>query len=392
MTEKELLEQQHSLIKEMREETEKKNNENQTKVKNISDKLDKLETDNQDLVKAQQEKDKKYEELQENIKSMETKFARFPSGTRGSDKSDSIKAYEKLIMYGEKTFSLDEIKYLRTDSNVEGGVLDKPEIIREILKKITELSRIRQVARVMETDHSRVEIFPRTNLSNAFWDGQGTDIQESQSSYGKEVVEVRRLSVLTISTWENLMNPFFNIEQEINDDATERFAAVEGLAFVQGDGINEPQGFMINPDIQIINSGNASALTADSLIEITGEIKTGYNPTYLLNRRTIAKIRTLKGGDGHYLWQPGLAAGLPNTINGDPYVETPDMDDIATGSFPVAYGDFRKGYLIVDRMVMRVLRDDFSVASQGKIRFIFSKFTGGKVVLPEAIKKIKIAS
>lgn len=392
MTDKELLEQQNSLITTIREETEKKDAANQTIIKNVSDKLDKLETDNQDLVKTQLEKNKEYEELQENVKSMEIKFARFPSGTRDSEKSDAIKIYEKMIMYGEKKLTLDEIKYLRTDSNVEGGILDKPEIIREILKKITELSPIRTVARVMETDHSRVEIFPRTNLSNAFWDGQGTDVQESQSSYGKEVVEVRRLSVLTISTWENLMNPFFNIEQEINDDATERFAAVEGLAFVQGDGINQPQGFMINPEIQIINSGNANALTADSLIKITGELKTGYNPVYLLNRRTIATIRTLKGGDGHYLWQPGLAAGLPNTINGDPYIETPDMDDIATASFPVAYGDFRKGYLIVDRMAMRVLRDDFSVASQGKIRFIFSKFTGGKVVLPEAIKKIQIAS
>jgi len=400
MTEKELLQETNEAIKAIREVSEKKDKTNQDIIKNATDKLNKLEDFNQELVKVQAEKDKKYEELQENIKSIETKFSRFPSGTDGSEKSAAMKAFDKYIRIKSTEFAMDSEsikalrldgrKYLRTDIDPQGGYLAPNEFLIELLKNITEISNIRQVATVKQTTRGAIEIPRRINLVGADWVGEGAIVPESQSSYGLETINLRKIGAQSIITHEMLNDAVFNMDQEITSDITERFAQTEGLAFVQGAGVNRPEGFLVNPDIGIVETIAGGELTADSLIEITGELKTGYNPVYLLNRRTLATIRAFKGGDGHFLWQPGLAAGLPNQINGHPYVEVIDMDNIAANAFPVAFGDFKRGYTIVDGMSMLVIRDDVTQAGQGKVVFTFLKMVGGKVTLPEAILKIKI--
>jgi HK97 family phage major capsid protein len=111
----------------------------------------------------------------------------------------------------------------------------------------------------------------------------------------------------------------------------------------------------------------------------------------LLNRTTLATIRTLKDGQGQYLWQNGLAAGLPSTINGDQYVSAIDMPNIGAGLYPVAYGDFARGYTMVDHTDTTMLRDPYTLGREGKILFIMHRRNGGKVVLAEAIKKLKIS-
>jgi HK97 family phage major capsid protein len=234
--------------------------------------------------------------------------------------------------------------------------------------------------------------FPkRTGLVNGGWVGEGGTASEDQSSYGEEEIFAEKLMVYSISSTEMLQDAAFNMESEINQDVAEDFAQLEGAAFVNGNGVKKPFGFLQDSNIVSSNSGVADNITGDSLIDITGELKTGYNPVYLMNRRTLADIRQLKSGDGQYLWASGLAAGQPNTLNGEPYVSMIDMPDIGAGNVPVAYGDFTRGYYIVDRVGMSMIRDDVTLATSGKIRFIFNRRVGGKVVLPEAIKTITCA-
>jgi len=100
----------------------------------------------------------------------------------------------------------------------------------------------------------------------------------------------------------------------------------------------------------------------------------------------------LKDADKGYVWQPGLALGKPNTIDGDPYVEVPDMPNEGAGAFPVAYGDFQRGYTLVDRIQMSMLRDPYTQATVGNIRFMFRRRLGGQVTLAEAFRKLKCAA
>ena len=174
-------------------------------------------------------------------------------------------------------------------------------------------------------------------------------------------------------------------------DVAEDFAQIEGAAFISGNGVKKPFGFLNDADIEVVNTGVADNITADSLIDITGTIKDGYNAVYTMNRKTLADIRQLKDGSGAYLWASGLAAGMPNTINGERYVSMIDMPDIASNALAVSYGDFRRGYYIVDRVGMTMIRDEVTLATSGKVKFVFNRRVGGKTVLPEAIKILKCA-
>ena len=100
----------------------------------------------------------------------------------------------------------------------------------------------------------------------------------------------------------------------------------------------------------------------------------------------------LKDADKNYIWRPGLAEGIPNTILGQPYLEMPDMPDEAANATPIAFGDFRRAYLLVDRMQMSMLRDPFTRATQGQVKFLARRRVGGQVVLAEAIRKLKVAA
>ncbi len=168
----------------------------------------------------------------------------------------------------------------------------------------------------------------------------------------------------------------------------------EGAAFVTGDAVGKPEGLLVNADVAETNSGDGGAITADGLIDLFHAVKTAYarNGTWLMNRQTLGEVRKLKDSQGQYLWQPGLQAGVPGAILGAPFVEAPDVPDIAANATPVVFGDFRRGYLIVDRVQMSVLRDPFTQATSGNVRFIARRRVGGQVVLAEAIRKQRIAA
>lgn len=387
------------LVKELREKVEKFGEGDAVatdEIKKITEKLDQLETKNQDVVTKQLESEKaaleEKEALESKLNQLEAAVCRFNAG--GGDNIESkaeIKALEAFLMKGRNNLEAEELKYLRTDSDTDGGYLAPNEYVNEIIKQITEVSPVRSVARIRRTSSKAIEVPTRTGLVSGGWTGEGGTKTDDQSSYGMIEIPVNKLTVVTIATVEMLADAAFNIETELNADIVEDFAQREGAAFVNGDAIKKPQGFLQNSDIQVINSGVANAITADSLIEITGELKDGYNGVYMLNRRTLATIRTLKDGQGQYLWQNGLAAGLPNTINGDRYVSAIDMPDIAANAFPVAYGDFGRGYTIVDGVQIAFVRDAFTLADQGKVRVVAHRRVGGQTTQPEAIKKIKIA-
>lgn len=124
---------------------------------------------------------------------------------------------------------------------------------------------------------------------------------------------------------------------------------------------------------------------------LTGDIKVGYDPVFSFNRRTLAFLRTLKDGQGMYLWQPAFSNDAPSMILGHRYINAIDMDDIGAGKTPVAFGDFLQGYTLVDGVDVAVIRDVYTQATEGIVRFVWHKFQGGQVVKPEALKLLKCA-
>src|SRR3954451_25344436 len=196
-----------------------------------------------------------------------------------------------------------------------------------------------------------------------------------------------------------------NIDEWIAGEVETAFAEQEGAAFVNGDGVNKPKGFLTSDTVDnaawtwcklgFVGTGAAGAFPAadpsDKLIELIYALKSGYrqNAAFKMNRRMQSVLRKFKDGQGRYLWQPPAAVGQPATLMGFPVVEAEDMPAIGAGAPAIAFGDFRRGYLVVDRAGVRVLRDPYS--AKPYVLFYTTKRVGGGVQDFNAIKLLKFA-
>ena len=184
------------------------------------------------------------------------------------------------------------------------------------------------------------------------------------------------------------------------------FADQEGIAFVSGNGVDKPKGFLDYPkvanatwswgNVGVINTGTAGAFPAssptDKLIDLAFSVRAAYraNASFVMNRATEAAIRKFKDADGNYVWQPSPRPGEAPRLLGYPVVEAEAMPDIAADAHAIAFGDFRRGYLVVDRVGIRVLRDPYS--SKPYVLFYTTKRVGGGIQDFAAIKLLKFAA
>ena len=197
-----------------------------------------------------------------------------------------------------------------------------------------------------------------------------------------------------------------NIDEWLASEVEQVFAVQEGAAFVAGDGTNKPKGFLSYTNVAnatwtwgnigYIATGSAGAFPAsnpsDVLVDLIYALKAGYrqNGTLVMNRKTQATVRKFKDAQGNYLWQPPAQADGRATLMTFPIMEAEDMPDIAANSYSIAFGDFRRGYLIVDRQGVRVLRDPFT--AKPYVLFYTTKRVGGGVQDFDAIKLLKFAA
>ena len=308
-----------------------------------------------------------------------------------------MKAFDSYLRKGEKSLSAEEVKALTVSNDSTGGYLAPPEYVRELLKTVTEISPIRSIARVRTTSARSVQIPKRASTFSAQWVAEsGTRSETTGYTVGLEQLSAHEHYALVDISEQDLEDTVFNLEQEMQSEFAEQFAKAEGAAFVSGDAVGKPEGLLTNSSVGQAVSGSASALTADGLLTLVHSIKSEYgqNGRFVFNRNTLAAIRKLKDTAGQYVFQAGMSLenGVPNTILGYPYVEASDMPDIAGNAFPVIFGDFNRAYLIVDRVALAVLRDPFTQATTGNVRYIARRRVGGQVIQPEAIVKHKIST
>jgi len=385
-------------VKELREEVGKvSDQQDPAKIEAINTKLDGFEEVQQKLLKEQGERANKELDYQERIETLECEVAKKsaePGRKNAYKDSEEYKTINTFMRFGEHGLTIEEVKTLRTDNDPAGGFL-VPELFDDVLtKKITEISAIRSIARVRTIDGKSIEMPIRNSIPTATYEGEASEGTDSESDYQSVTFTPHRQTFTTPITADLLQDANFDMESELLQDASEAFAQGEGKSFVNGIGPNVPQGFVSNPTIQADArpSATAAELNAIDLLLLTGDLKTGYNPQYVMNRRVLAEIRIQKDDVGGFLWAPGLNGAVVNTIAGFPYLIANDMEDAdAAGKFPIAFGDFMRGYVIVDRMGLRVIRDEVTSKRQAIIEFTFNRWNTGSVILTEAIKLLVIS-
>ncbi len=408
------LQEINDALAQLRTEVEK-SAPDQEKIAKLQEVLDKHEVVNQDITKQLGEVIAKAEEDKETAKALGVSLGEYKqrvqdleaAGTRAAEQNTDVrksaewKTANEFFMkganknvYSTHTAELVEKALLRTDDNISGGFLLTSVISDELLREIEEIDPMRTVCRVRRMANKTLEQPVRDTIPTATYEGEAEDGDDDASTYRNEQITPFRQTVTVPTTMDMLQDAAFDMETEIFADVATSFAQGEGQAFISGTGVKQPQGFL--GDVRITAGARETASTGlldfDSVRQLPGDLKVGYNPTYLFNQKVLAQLRVLKGSDGQYLWQPAISERATATIDGIVYVIMPSMPDIASGEFPVACGDFRRGYHIFDRTDMSVVRDDVTRKRQAVIEWTFNRWNTGQVMVPEAIKVIVIKS
>lgn len=304
-----------------------------------------------------------------------------------------VKNWTTYLRDGKQTDPLI-VKTLTVADDARAGYLAPAEVSTDMIRDITQISPIRQFATV-RTSMAPSAIYPkRTGITNAQWEGEIEESEESEPSFGQVEIVSRRLTTYVDLSNSLLMGSAGMAEAEVRAALSEDFAQKESTAFVNGNGIKQPEGLMVNGDVQYFANGHATNLSTDALIGLMYSLPAFYRNrgVWLLNGTTLATIRKMKDGQGNYLWQPSFQAGQPETVLGRPVAEAIDMQDVASGTFPIMFGDLGTAYRIVDRQQLGTLTDPYTQARRAITRIHGSRWLGAGVVQPKAVKKLKMAT
>jgi HK97 family phage major capsid protein len=289
-----------------------------------------------------------------------------------------------------------ELKSLRVGDATLGGYFAPDEYSSRVIEKLTEISPLRQLAYVQPTSAATLEIPKETGDFEGAWVGEvGERTETTGETFGLEKIPAHEFYALVKVSRQLIEDSQVNLDEFLLARFARKLNKLEGAAFVSGNAIAKPEGILTNANVGYVISGDANLITADGLVNLAYSLPTDYRKgaSFIMNRATIGTIRKLKEtGTGAYLWERSYATGQPETLLGYPIYEAVDMPDVAANAFPVVFGDFRLGYTIADRidLQVQVLREKY--VEFGLFGYMARKRVGGQVVLPEAIRKLKIAA
>ncbi len=339
---------------------------------------------------------------------LELKKLRPGLGRERAEPSEHKAAFEAYMRHGDdRPIRALDTKAMSIASGPDGGYTVPVETEAEIGKRLAALSPIRAIASVRQVSASVLKKPFATNGFAVGWVGEtASRTQTNTPTLDELLFPTAELYAMPAATGALLEDTIVDLDQWIAGEVEAAFAQQEGAAFVAGDGTNKPRGFLDYDQIAeaswaweklgYIATGVAGAFAAsnpsDKLIDVIYALKAGYrqNANWVMNRKTQAAIRKFKDADGNYLWQPPAAPGQRAMLMGFPLVEAEDMPDIGTDETAIAFGDFGRGYLVVDRAGVTVLRDPYS--AKPYVLFYTTKRVGGGVQDFDAIKLLKFGT
>lgn len=316
-------------------------------------------------------------------------------------------AFHAYMRSGEATgLKRLEEKALSAGSGPDGGYLVPDTVEREVLQRLSGVSPIRAISSVRVISGGQYKRAFSISGPASGWVGETAARPETGGPKLSEMsFPAMELYAMPAATQTLLDDSVVDIDRWIADEVEAAFAEQESAAFVHGDGVNKPKGFLAAPTIEdeiwewgrlgTIQTGGATfpaTNPSDVLVELIYALKAGYrqNAAFVMNRKTQSAIRKFKDAHGQYLWAPPASLGQSATLMGFPVVEAEDMPDIALNASAVAFGDFKRGYLVVDRAGLRVLRDPYS--AKPYVLFYTTKRVGGGVQDYAAIKLLNFAA
>ena len=362
-----------------------------------------------DIVARQDKTDEAVATLRSDVDEVKARFdkvsraAARPAIGSGDSAAPEVKGFvDGYLRRGRES----EIKSVSGSVPSDGGYAVPQQVDQRIASELAEISPIRALAQVIQTGSSGYRKLMATGGTASGWVSETAARPETDTPQFTEIAPpTGDLYANPAASQGMLDDADFDIESWLASEIAMEFARAEGSAFVGGTGVDQPEGFLTAPtstaedgvrafgSIQYIGSGDAASFDSApdaKLVDLIHTMKSGHRQgaSFVMNSATLAEVRKLKTADGAFLWQPGLVEGQPDRLLGYPVVEAEDMPDIAGGAFPIAFGNFRHGYLIAESGATQILRDPYT--NKPFVHFYATKRVGGQVLDSNAIKLLKI--
>lgn len=354
--------------------------------------------------------------LQKSINQMHAAGARPGVGNGAESAADPAAMQHKQAFYDrymrkglEADLASLEAKSLNITTDGDGGYTVPQELDSDIEKRLASVSPIRALANVVQIGSSGYKKLVTVTGAASGWVGEaGARAETNAPTFAEVTPPLGELYANPAATQSMLDDAYFNVENWLADELVAEFGQKEGAAFISGDGSDKPKGFLSYSTVATGDDARSfgtlehlitgvagdfpASDPADILIDLVHKLKPGYrqNAAFVMNTDLVAEIRKMKDVDGQYLWRPGLADGAVATLLGYPVVEAADMPAMASASLSIAFGNFKRGYTVTDRMGTRVLRDPFS--NKPYVHFYATRRVGGGVVNSDAIKLLKFSA
>ncbi|EIV1965807.1 phage major capsid protein [Citrobacter freundii] len=328
----------------------------------------------------------------------------------GGSKSKSVTEHKAAFMDFVRKGNEDglrelEQKALQTGVDADGGYAVPEDLDRSLLNLLHDEVVMRQESTVISLSTPDYRKVVNTGGAKSAWVSE---------THARNATDTPTLAQIKPSMGEIYANPqatqtmlddaFFDVESWINSELALGFAEAEEIAFTTGDGSDKPKGFLAYAStladdktrpfgtLQHILSGAATGLTADAIIKLIYTLRKVHRngAKFMMNNNTLFAARILKDKEDNYLWRPGLELGQPSMLVGYGIAENEQMPDIAADAKAIAFGNFKRGYTIVDRLGTRVLRDPYT--NKPFVGFYTTKRTGGMLTDSQAIKIMQIGA
>jgi HK97 family phage major capsid protein len=280
---------------------------------------------------------------------------------------------------------------LSVGEDTSGGYLVPEEFANELIIALEEQNIFRQIARIVRTSSDKLKVPVATAVGTASWIDENEVIPESESTFSQITLNAYKLGTMMRSSTELVEDSAFNIQSYIAQEFARRIGSREEEAFCLGDGTGKPTGIFGGTGGAQEGASATTTINFDNMIDLFYSLKPPYRnrAVFLVNDSTMKVLRKIKSGDGQYIWQPSVKEKIPDTILGRPVYVSPYAPEMAEDAYPVAFGDFNY-YWIADRRDIRFRVLNELYAERDHIGFFATERIDGKLILPEAIKLLKM--
>lgn len=403
-----------AILTELQKTFEAFKHEREEELKGINAKFaDVVQTEKVDRINAE------ITRLQEAMDQANSMIAALTVGAAGGDDvkpevREYNAAFKRWFRKGSGEQALGDLAVkaaLQTDSYPDGGYVVPEEMDSMITRVLSTVSAMRQLAQTISISSSEYKKLVNMGGAASGWVGERESRSETTTPTLRELAfPAMEIYANPAATQKVLDDSAIDIAAWLAEEVSTTFAEAEGTAWITGTGVNQPRGILSYDTIAnasyawgslgFVVTGVAAEISdasnngVDALINLVYSLKQGYRTgaSFIMNRTLQSKVRKLKtiGDTAAYLWQPSVQVGQPATLLGYPLADDDNMPDVGANAFPIAFGNFQRGYLIVDRIGTRVLRDPYT--NKPYVHFYTTKRVGGGVQNFEAIKLLKCST